>query len=207
MHSQGRHCAWNTLPHWGNSSMTQKLKLRRGKGFPPTHLFSPCHPSPFQYEQSFGVKIDANKWLSFSAVCVLPIITSLSPWLSSIKCHHNQSVTGKKEMNQVFIIPSRKLIWKWCISWKPAKLYEKPDHLCRNEASRRGPHCNGKGICSFWLPCHNTPNQQQEGCVSHSFLSMNSLINWGPHYHLRFIVIINFVAAEWNKTQQLGTSS
>lgn len=102
----------------------------------------------------------------------------------------------------MFINPSRKLIWKWCISWKPAKLYEKPDHhLCMNEASRRGPHCNGKGICSFWLPSHNTPSQQQEGCVSHSFLYMNSSINWGAHYHLWFIVIINFVAAEWNKTQ------
>lgn len=85
--------------------------------------------------------------------------------------------------------------------WKPAKLYEKPDHLCMNEASRRGPHCN------FWLPCNDTPSEQQEGCISHSFLYMNSPINWGAYYHLQFIVIVNFVAAEWNKTQQLGTSS
>lgn len=110
-------------------------------------------------------------------------------------------------MNQVFINPSRKWIWKWCISWKLAKVYEKPDHLCMNEASRKGPHCNGEGLCSCWLPCNNTPGQQQEGCISHSFLYMNSPINWEAYYHLRFIVIVNFVAAEWNKTQQLGTSS
>jgi len=28
---------------------------------------------------------------------------------------------------------------------------------------------------------------------------MNSLINWGTFYHHRFIIIVNFVPAEWKK--------